>query len=75
MERRGVAGQDRALELGLGDHVRYVGSHPQMQLTWVIDRHITFVAIYAHFFAGPFLRETGPADDVDYFATWESYEF
>ena len=54
---------------------RYVGSQPQVQLQWNIDRHITFVAIYAHFFAGDFLRETGPHEDVDYFTTWITYKF
>jgi hypothetical protein len=54
---------------------RYVGSQPQAQLQWNIDRHLTFIAIYAHFIAGPFLRETGPAKDVDYFTTWITYKF
>ena len=39
------------------------------------DRHITFVAIYAHFLAEPFLRETGPGEDVDYLTSWLAYRF
>jgi hypothetical protein len=54
---------------------RYVGSQPQAQLQWDIDRHITFIAIYAHFFAGEFLRETGASKDVNYFTTWVTYKF
>ncbi len=54
---------------------RYVGSQPQAQLQWNIDRHITFIAIYAHFFAGQFLKETGPYKDVDYFTSWLTYKF
>ncbi len=54
---------------------RYVGGQPQAQLQWNIDRHITFIAIYAHFFAGQFLKETGPYKDVDYFTTWLTYKF
>jgi hypothetical protein len=54
---------------------RYIGSMPQAQLSWEIDRHLTFVGIYGHFFAGEFLRETGPAKDIDYFTSWFTYKF
>jgi hypothetical protein len=53
----------------------YIGSQPQAQLKWDVDRHITFIAIYAHFFAGSFLNDTGPSKDVDYFTTWITYRF
>ena len=35
---------------------KYVGSQPQVVLQWNVDRHITFVAIYAHLFAGEFIE-------------------
>lgn len=60
---------------GRNSTARYIGSQPQAQLQWNIDRHITFFAIYAHFFAGEFLQETGPSQDVDYFTTWITYKF
>ena len=60
---------------GKNSTARYVGSQPQAQLQWNIDRHITFIAIYAHFLAGPFLRETGPGKDVDYVTAWITYKF
>jgi hypothetical protein len=60
---------------GKNTTARYVGSQPQAQLEWDIDRHITFIAIYAHFFAGGFLQDTGPSQDVDYFTTWITYKF
>lgn len=46
---------------------RYVGSAPAVTLTWTPTRHISVLASYAHFFAGPFIRETPPGKDVDYF--------
>ncbi len=52
-----------------------IGSMAQAQLFWDIDRHLTFVAIYGHFFAGRFLKETGPGEDVDYVTTWMTYKF
>ena len=54
---------------------RYVGSFAQGQLEWNIDRHISFFAQYAHFFAGEFLKETGPHKDIDYVTTWITYKF
>ena len=53
----------------------YIGSMPQAQLFWNFDRHLTFVAIYCHFFAGRFLKETGSGEDVDYVTTWFTYKF
>lgn len=60
---------------GRTSDARYIGSMAQAQLFWDIDRHLSFVAIYGHFFAGPFLRETGPGEDVDYVTTWLAYKF
>ncbi len=54
---------------------RYVGSQPQAVLQWDVDRHISFVAIYAHFFAGEFIEQSGPGKDVDYITTWVAYKF
>jgi hypothetical protein len=60
---------------GKTSNARYIGSMPQMQLLWDIDRHLMFVAMYGHFYAGRFLKETGPGEDVDYVTTWVSYKF
>ena len=60
---------------GNNSNARYIGSQPQAQLEWDIDRHLTFSLIYAHFFAGRFIRETGPGKDVDYVTTWLAYKF
>ena len=44
-------------------------------LTWNVTRHITILASYVHFFAGPFLKETPPGKDMDYVACWVDYTF
>jgi hypothetical protein len=54
---------------------RYIGSMPQAQLYWNMDRHLSLAAIYGHFFAGRFLKESGPGEDVDYVTTWITYRF
>ncbi|HJV35374.1 alginate export family protein [Geomonas sp.] len=60
---------------GTRTSARYIGSQPQIQLEWSAQRHLTLVAIYAHFLAGPFLRDSGPGEDVDYVTTWVTYKF
>jgi len=54
---------------------RYIGNMSQAQLSWDVDRHLSFVTIYGHFFAGHFLKESGPGKDVDYLASWLCYKF
>ncbi|AJE04968.1 hypothetical protein GPICK_16055 [Geobacter pickeringii] len=60
---------------GRTSDAHYIGSMPQAQLFWDIDRHLSFTAIYGHFFAGRFLKESGPGEDVDYVTTWLAYKF
>ncbi|MGB9082643.1 MAG: alginate export family protein [Desulfuromonadaceae bacterium] len=63
------------LRSGKASNARYIGSMPQAQLLWDIDRHVSFVAVYGHFLAGRFLRESGPGEDLDYLAAWLTYKF
>jgi hypothetical protein len=60
---------------GKTSDARYIGSMSQAQLFWDIDRHLSFAAIYGHFFAGQFIKESGPGKDVDYITTWLTYKF
>ena len=52
-----------------------MGSSPSLTLAWTPTRHLTILASYVHFFAGPFLKETPPGKDIDYFTTWVDYKF
>ncbi|AAR34131.2 alginate export family protein [Geobacter sulfurreducens] len=54
---------------------RSVGSQLQCQVDWQVDRHLLLTANYSRFFAGPFIRESGPGKDVDYVGTWATYRF
>ena len=60
---------------GKTSNAQYIGSMAQAQLFWDLDRHLSFVAIYGHFFAGPFFKEASPGKDVDYVTTWLAYKF
>jgi hypothetical protein len=54
---------------------RYIGSQTQALLQWNISRHFTASVVYAHFFAGDFLKETPPGDDVNYVSAWLTFRF
>ncbi len=54
---------------------RYVGSQLSLSVEWRIDRHLALDLFYAHFFAGPFLEETPPGEDVDFIGAWITFKF
>lgn len=60
---------------GKGTTARYVGSQVAVMVSATIGRHTTLSADYEYFIAGPFLRESGPAHDVTFFATWVGFVF
>lgn len=63
------------LRSGSGSRARFVGIQPSANVEWRVDRHLSFTAVYSHFFAGPFLKDTGPSEDVDFVGTWLTYRF
>ena len=72
----GLYGPAVNLELsGKASRARYVGTSPELELDWAVNRHLGATIYYSHFFAGPFLRESGPGKDVDFFTTWVTYKF
>ena len=60
---------------GQPSRARSTGSSPAITFTWELTRHVTVLASYVHFFAGPFLKQNPPGEDLDYFTTWVTYKF
>jgi hypothetical protein len=54
---------------------RYIGNEVQAMLQWNISRHFSAGAVYAHFFAGEFLRKSPPGEDVNYVSAWATFRF
>jgi hypothetical protein len=44
-------------------------------LTWQINRHTLTSVGYSHFFAGTFIDQTGPHQDIDFFYMALTYTF
>jgi hypothetical protein len=45
---------------------RFVGSALSLNSTVALAKNLNFTAIYTHFFAGDFIRATGPSQDIDF---------
>lgn len=69
----GLAGG--VLRSGQLSRAKFVGHQPSLSIEWRANRHLSFTALYGHFFTGKFLRETPPAQDVDYFTTFMTFRF
>jgi hypothetical protein len=63
------------LRSGQDTAARRIGHQPSVRAEWRPGRHWTVVATCAHFFAGEFIRQSGPGKDVGYFSTWLTYLF
>jgi hypothetical protein len=63
------------LRTGQLSQAHEIGILPSVRLDWRISRYFTYTAVYSHFFAGRFLKETPPGKDVDYVSTWLTFRF
>lgn len=52
-----------------------VGSEIDILVKYALDSHTTIIAGYSHFFAGDFIEDTGPSDDIDFFYTGVQFTF
>ncbi|HEX8913694.1 MAG TPA: alginate export family protein, partial [Humisphaera sp.] len=49
-----------------GSSTMFIGSEVDLLLNWQIDRHTAAYVGYSHFFAGDFIQQTGPSNDIDF---------
>jgi len=63
------------LKTGQTSRARYVGTQPEVELKWQVDRHLDIKGIFNFFDAGPFIRETPPGNDIVYLGTMATYRF
>jgi hypothetical protein len=53
---------------------RFVGHRPGIEVRWNVDRHLWLQADYGIFFAGRFLKETRPGQNLNYSAVMVGYK-
>lgn len=66
-----AGGLSRPRRAGVGGVVSQINA----LLGWTISRNLYLECNYAHFFAGAFLADTGPSDDVDYAGMTLAFRF
>lgn len=54
---------------------REIGSEIDLTATCKINRNTTVSAGYSHFFAGDFIKESGPSEDIDFLYASAQYTF
>ena len=52
-----------------------VGQEIDFTVSYKFDRHTTALLGYSHFFAGPFIKESPPANDIDFLYLQLQYTF
>ena len=73
-----VAGRDVAggvLRADSGSDETFIGSEVDLLLNWQFDRHLSGYIGYSHFFAGDFIEQTGPSEDIDFVYAALMYTF
>jgi hypothetical protein len=53
----------------------FAGHEVDFTAKWTVNSHLTVDAGYSHFFAGEYLRDTGPSDDADFAYVQASFAF
>ena len=53
----------------------FTGKQAEVDLDYLVNSHLVVRAVYQHFFAGDFLKQTPPGKDVNYVTAWFDYHF
>lgn len=73
--RDALYGSRDAQRTGQLSRAKFVGIQPSAQIVYRLNRYLSWTTVFTHFFAGRFLRETPPAEDVDYFTSYLTFKF
>jgi hypothetical protein len=73
--RDALYGSPDAQRTGQLSRAKFVGNQPSAQIVYRVNRYLIWTSVYTHFFAGRFLRETPPAENVDYLTSYLTFKF
>ena len=71
-KKDGVYGPPGNLELPAGGSSRYIATTAELSAQWQINRHVSWITSYVHFFTGAYVRQAR-GGDVTYVGTWVSF--
>ena len=63
------------LRSGAGSNAHYVGTEISLNTSWQATDRLNLTAIYAHFFPGRFIEETGSSKPIDYVELTLRFQF
>ena len=63
---RNVTSEQRPRDVRTVGASDFLGHEVDLIANWVVNRHLTVLTGYSHFFAGGYLRDTGNHDDADF---------
>ena len=73
--RDGLYSPSNLIVTGQKSNASYIGNQTGAQLQWKLNRHVTFMMDYEHFFPGEFLKQSTAGRSVDYFTAWLDFRF
>ncbi len=73
--RDGLYSPSSLIVTGQKSNASYIGNQTGAQLQWKLNRHLTFMMDYEHFFPGEFLKQSTAGRSVDYFTAWLDFRF
>jgi Alginate export len=71
----GLYSPSNLIVTGQKSNASYIGNQTGAQLQWKLNRHVTFMMDYEHFFPGEFLTQSTAGRSVDYFTAWLDFRF
>ncbi len=63
------------LRSGQSSRARYVGTQPELEVKYNFNRYLDLKAIFVHFRAGDFIKETPPGSDINYLGSMLTFRF
>ncbi len=68
----GVYNPGGRIEIPPGGSSRYIATTADLSVQWEINRHLTWIASYSHYFTSDAVKELG-GKDIDFFGTWLTF--
>ena len=63
------------LRSATGTRSRFVGHSPGVEALWQVTEQLSVLGNASLFTAGPFIRESGPAETISFVAVWMRFRF
>ncbi len=70
--RDGVYGPPGNLALPAGGSARYIATTAELSAQWQLNRHLSWITSYVHFFTGDYVRQA-QGGDITFVGTWVSF--